>query len=86
MTIFDAFGHLAPIVSLRGLPVAQDYYHILQDEVEERVANGIGAITDERYRLIWDKSLLLQQLTLVLLITSSVTEIGTARMTTSHCH
>jgi len=54
MTIFDAFGHLAPVVSLRGLPVAQDYYHILQDEVEERVKLGIGAITDERYRLIWD--------------------------------
>jgi len=54
MTIFDAFGHLAPIVSLRGLPVAQDYYHILQEEVESRVAQGIGAITDERYRLIWD--------------------------------
>ena len=54
MTIFDAFGHLAPIVSLRGLPVAQDYYNILQEEVEERVAQGIGAITDERYRLIWD--------------------------------
>ncbi len=54
MTIFDAFGHLAPVVSLRGLPVAQDYYHILQEEVEERVQLGIGAITDERYRLIWD--------------------------------
>jgi len=54
MTIFDAFGHLAPIVSLRGLPVAQDYYNILQEEVEERVIQGIGAITDERYRLIWD--------------------------------
>ncbi|MEA3286165.1 MAG: 2-hydroxyacyl-CoA dehydratase [Candidatus Marinimicrobia bacterium] len=54
MTIFDAFGHLAPVVSLRGLPVAQDYYHILQEEVEERVHLGIGAITNERYRLIWD--------------------------------
>ncbi len=54
MTIFDAFGHLAPIVSLRGLPVANDYYNILQEEVEERVIQGIGAISDERYRLIWD--------------------------------
>lgn len=54
MTIFDAFGHLAPIVSLRGLPVAQDYYEILLDEVSTRVDQGIGAITDERYRLIWD--------------------------------
>ncbi len=54
MTIFDAFGHLAPIVSLRGLPVAQDYYNILLEEVEDRVKQGIGAITNEKYRLIWD--------------------------------
>lgn len=54
MTIFDAFGHLAPIVSLRGLEVAHDYYSILLEELEERIANGVGAITDERYRLIWD--------------------------------
>jgi len=54
MTIFDAFGHLAPIVSLRGLPVAEDYYNMLRDEVETRVEKGIGAISDERYRLIWD--------------------------------
>ncbi|MCF7823289.1 MAG: 2-hydroxyacyl-CoA dehydratase family protein [Candidatus Marinimicrobia bacterium] len=54
MTIFDAFGHLAPIVSLRGLPVAQDYYNILAEEIDDRVSKGIGAIRDEKYRLIWD--------------------------------
>jgi len=54
MTIFDAFGHLAPIVSLRGLPVAEDYYDLLREEVATRVEKGIGAISDERYRLIWD--------------------------------
>ena len=54
MTIFDAFGHLAPIVSLRGLPVALDYYRMLLDELKERVENGIGAITNERKRLMWD--------------------------------
>jgi len=54
MTIFDAFGHLAPIVSLRGLSVTQDYYDILQEEIEQRVLKGIGAISNERYRLIWD--------------------------------
>ena len=54
MSIFDAFVHLAPIVSLRGLPVALDYYRILLDELEERVAKGIGAVTNERKRLMWD--------------------------------
>ncbi len=54
MTIFDAFVHMAPIVSLRGLPVALDYYRLLLAELKERVDRGTGAIRDERYRLIWD--------------------------------
>lgn len=54
MTIFDAFVHMAPIVSLRGLPVALDYYRLLLKELEERVEQGIGAVTNERKRLMWD--------------------------------
>ncbi len=54
MSIFDAFVHLAPIVSLRGLPVALNYYRILLQELRERVAQGIGAVTHERKRLMWD--------------------------------
>jgi bcr-type benzoyl-CoA reductase subunit B len=54
MTIFDAFVHLAPVVSLRGLPVALDYYRLLLDELRERVDRGIGAVTHERKRLMWD--------------------------------
>lgn len=54
MTIFDAFVHLAPVVSLRGLPVAQDYYEILLAELTQRVEQGIGAITNEKKRLMWD--------------------------------
>lgn len=54
MTIFDAFVHLAPIVSLRGLQVSLDYYTILLDELHERISKGIGAVVDERKRLMWD--------------------------------
>jgi len=54
MSIFDAFVHLAPIVSLRGLPVALEYYKILLDELKERVDKSIGAITHEKKRLMWD--------------------------------
>jgi len=54
MTIFDAFIHLAPVVSLRGLPVALDYYRILLSELQERAARGIGAVASERKRLMWD--------------------------------
>ena len=54
MSIFDAFVHLAPIVSLRGLPVALEYYKILLHELQQRVHEGIGAITNEKKRLMWD--------------------------------
>jgi bcr-type benzoyl-CoA reductase subunit B len=54
MTIFDAFVHMAPVVSLRGLPVSLDYYRILLEELEDRIEKGIGAITKEKKRLMWD--------------------------------
>jgi benzoyl-CoA reductase/2-hydroxyglutaryl-CoA dehydratase subunit BcrC/BadD/HgdB len=54
MTIFDAFAHLAPIVSLRGLEVTRTYYRTLLEELRERVDRGIGALSVERKRLMWD--------------------------------
>jgi bcr-type benzoyl-CoA reductase subunit B len=53
-TCFDAFIHMAPIVTLRGTQEVVDYYKLLRDEMQDRVANGIGAVPDEKYRLIWD--------------------------------
>jgi len=53
-TCFDAFIHMAPIVTLRGTQEVVDYYKLLRDEMRERVANGVGAVADEKYRLIWD--------------------------------
>ena len=54
MSAFDAFFHLALIVTLRGTQTAVDYYRALLKEMEERVAAGISAVPDERYRLLWD--------------------------------
>jgi len=54
MTVFDAFVHLAPVVSLRGLEVANKYYEMLTSELEWRTIESIGAIKPERFRLIWD--------------------------------
>lgn len=54
MSAFDAFIHLALIVTLRGTQVVVDYYKILLDEMKERVANGISAVPNEKYRLLWD--------------------------------
>jgi benzoyl-CoA reductase/2-hydroxyglutaryl-CoA dehydratase subunit BcrC/BadD/HgdB len=54
MTIFDAFAHMAPVVSLRGLPVAEAYFETLLAELEGRIRRGIGALTHEKHRLLWD--------------------------------
>ncbi len=54
MTIFDAFAHMAPVVSLRGLPVSERYYELLLKELRARVASGIAAVKGERHRLLWD--------------------------------
>ncbi len=54
MTCFDAFFHLAMIVTLRGTQIAVDYYETLLAEMKQRVADGIGMLPNEKYRLIWD--------------------------------
>jgi benzoyl-CoA reductase/2-hydroxyglutaryl-CoA dehydratase subunit BcrC/BadD/HgdB len=54
MSAFDAFFHLALIVTLRGTQQAVDYYAMLLVEMQQRIADGIGAIPDEKYRLLWD--------------------------------
>jgi benzoyl-CoA reductase/2-hydroxyglutaryl-CoA dehydratase subunit BcrC/BadD/HgdB len=54
MTVFDQFISMAPIVSQRGTPEAVTFYRELVDELEQRVAEGVGAIENERFRLFWD--------------------------------
>lgn len=54
MSAFDAFFHLALIVTLRGTQIAVDYYSGLLEEMRERAALKIGAVPDEKYRLLWD--------------------------------
>ncbi len=54
MTAFDAFFHMALIVTLRGREIVVDYYRGLLEEMEEKAASGAGAIKNERYRLLWD--------------------------------
>jgi bcr-type benzoyl-CoA reductase subunit B len=54
LSAFDAFFHLALIVTLRGTETAVDYYRELLAEMRQRIADGIGAVAEERYRLLWD--------------------------------
>jgi len=39
ISIFEAFAHMAPIVSLRGLKVARDYYLELLQELNIRIGH-----------------------------------------------
>ena len=54
MTAFDAFFHLALIVTLRGTQTAVDYYQLLLEEMKQRIEQGIGMLPHEKYRLLWD--------------------------------
>ncbi|MGB9628725.1 MAG: 2-hydroxyacyl-CoA dehydratase subunit D [Thermodesulfobacteriota bacterium] len=54
LTAFDAFIHMAPIVTLRGTHWAVRYYKKLKKELEERVRTKTGAFAREEIRLIWD--------------------------------
>ncbi|MFA5653351.1 MAG: 2-hydroxyacyl-CoA dehydratase [Desulfomonilia bacterium] len=54
MTAFDAFFFLALIVTLRGTDKVVDFYTGLLEEMKERVSQGISAVENERYRLLWD--------------------------------
>jgi len=51
---FDAFIHMAPIVTLRGTRWAVMYYRRLKKEIEGRIKRGDGAFAHEEIRLIWD--------------------------------
>ncbi len=51
---FDEFIHMAPIVEMRGEPDTTAYYRVLLSELDRRVATGVGALREERRRLIWD--------------------------------
>jgi benzoyl-CoA reductase/2-hydroxyglutaryl-CoA dehydratase subunit BcrC/BadD/HgdB len=54
ISVFDQFIHMAPIVEARGDASTVDFYAALLKEVDERIAHGIGAVGDEKKRLLWD--------------------------------
>jgi benzoyl-CoA reductase/2-hydroxyglutaryl-CoA dehydratase subunit BcrC/BadD/HgdB len=54
LTFFDGLIHMAPVILLRGSNAAVEYYEALLAEMRERVAEGVGAVPDERYRLYWE--------------------------------
>ena len=54
MSFFDGTIHMGPAVVLRGGTQAVEYYEILLQELEERVAQKDGAVEGEKHRLYWE--------------------------------
>ena len=54
MTFFDATVQMGPAVVLRGTQEAVDYYNVLVAELEQRVADGVGAVEGEKLRIYWE--------------------------------
>ncbi len=54
LTFFDGLIHMAPVIVLRGSKTAVEYYEALLAEMEQRVRDGVGAVSEERYRLYWE--------------------------------
>ena len=54
MTFFDATIQMGPAVVLRGTQDAVDYYKVLVAELEQRVADGVGAVEGEKLRVYWE--------------------------------
>lgn len=54
ISVFDQFIHMAPIVEMRGDPTTVDFYGGMLKEVDERIAQGVGVVSNERRRLLWD--------------------------------
>lgn len=54
LTFFDGLIHMAPVILMRGMPVAVEYYETLLAEMTRRVADGVGAVPGERWRIYWE--------------------------------
>ncbi|MBI5503823.1 MAG: 2-hydroxyacyl-CoA dehydratase [Deltaproteobacteria bacterium] len=54
ITAFDGFINMGPIVDLRGEPETFAFYKELLREIDRRIEQGVGAIRDERKRVLWD--------------------------------
>jgi benzoyl-CoA reductase/2-hydroxyglutaryl-CoA dehydratase subunit BcrC/BadD/HgdB len=54
MNCADRFLTMAPVVSSRGTDHCVEFYEALVEEVQDRVKQGIGAVREEKVRLLWD--------------------------------
>jgi len=82
-TFFDGTIHMGPAVCLRGSQRANDYYQILKAELEERVAEGVGAVEDERFRIYWEGMPIWGKLRS---LSEQFSELGTCVVVSTYCN
>jgi len=54
LSFFDGTIQMGPAVVLRGTQDAIDYYDVLLAELNQRIAEGSGAVDNEKYRIYWE--------------------------------
>jgi benzoyl-CoA reductase/2-hydroxyglutaryl-CoA dehydratase subunit BcrC/BadD/HgdB len=54
ISAFDQYFYMAPVVEMRGEDTAVKFYRQVLAEVKQRIADGVGAVTHERKRILWD--------------------------------
>jgi benzoyl-CoA reductase/2-hydroxyglutaryl-CoA dehydratase subunit BcrC/BadD/HgdB len=54
ITFFDGTTLMGPAVVGRGTQKAVEVYELLLAELQERIANGEGAVENERFRIYWE--------------------------------
>ncbi|MBL1218372.1 MAG: 2-hydroxyacyl-CoA dehydratase [Planctomycetes bacterium] len=54
ISFWDGLIQMSPVILMRGSQTAIDYYELLLAEMQQRVADGVGAVPGERWRLYWD--------------------------------
>ncbi|UCC33740.1 MAG: 2-hydroxyacyl-CoA dehydratase [Candidatus Bathyarchaeota archaeon] len=54
MNARDAFSTVFFMLCIPGSEISIKFYEKLRDELKERVKDGVGAIEDEKHRVIWD--------------------------------
>ena len=49
----DAMNTMVPIAFMMGTQEAYDFFKDLYDELQQKIANREGVVTEEKYRLLW---------------------------------
>lgn len=54
MNFFDSTIQMGPAVVMRGDPRAIEYYETLLAELNDCIANGVGSVAHEKFRIYWE--------------------------------